>query len=151
LERSLAVKCPSVNYFLAGTKRVQQRLAQPGCLQRWLTDSEAKEISQTFAGLYSFEVVSISYAPMYSILSPNRQSVISKHAEKIAQTCNTRRSIDTSMINCDKISVLGNSKVVYAETWSVMYSRAALLRCQQGTRFTHDWIESKTTLKYSRL
>ena len=30
MERSLAIKCPSIQYHLAGTKKIQQELAIPG-------------------------------------------------------------------------------------------------------------------------
>ena len=30
MERSLAIKCPSIQYHLAGTKKIQQALASPG-------------------------------------------------------------------------------------------------------------------------
>ena len=38
MERSLAIKSPSIHYHLAGTKKVQQELAYPGCLERFLDD-----------------------------------------------------------------------------------------------------------------
>jgi hypothetical protein len=34
LERSRAVKCPSIAYQLVGAKKVQQVLAEPGRLER---------------------------------------------------------------------------------------------------------------------
>ena len=34
LERSRAIKCPSAAFHLAGTKKVQQVLAEPGVLER---------------------------------------------------------------------------------------------------------------------
>jgi len=56
LERSQAIKCPSIQYHLAGTKKVQQALAKPGVLEMFLT--EAKKISivrDLFAGLYGLD------------------------------------------------------------------------------------------------
>ena len=35
IERSLAIKSPSIQYHLAGTKKVQQALASPGTLERY--------------------------------------------------------------------------------------------------------------------
>ena len=35
IERSLAIKSPSIQYHLAGTKKVQQALAAPGTLERY--------------------------------------------------------------------------------------------------------------------
>ena len=34
MERSVAIKCPTVAYHLAGAKKVQQELARPGVLER---------------------------------------------------------------------------------------------------------------------
>eukprot|EP00535_Pseudo-nitzschia_heimii_P001066 CAMPEP_0197189552 /NCGR_PEP_ID=MMETSP1423-20130617/19965_1 /TAXON_ID=476441 /ORGANISM="Pseudo-nitzschia heimii, Strain UNC1101" /LENGTH=599 /DNA_ID=CAMNT_0042641693 /DNA_START=31 /DNA_END=1827 /DNA_ORIENTATION=- len=57
LERSRAVKCPSLGYHLAGTKKVQQELARPGVLERFFpSDAEADKVARMracFAGLYS--------------------------------------------------------------------------------------------------
>lgn len=56
VERSLAIKCPSINYHLAGTKKVQQALAKPGMLKRFITDDiKIKTISDIFTGLYSMD------------------------------------------------------------------------------------------------
>lgn len=56
MERSKAIKCPSVNLQLAGTKRVQQKLAEPGVLERFIKDTTVIEnIRKTFVGLYSLD------------------------------------------------------------------------------------------------
>lgn len=62
LERSRAVKCPDIATQLAGTKKVQQELSQPGTLEKLLPGrAEAvARIRATFAGLYSLDVVSMS-------------------------------------------------------------------------------------------
>uniref|UniRef100_A0A7S2FM90 Glutathione synthetase n=2 Tax=Octactis speculum TaxID=3111310 RepID=A0A7S2FM90_9STRA len=52
LERSTAVKCPSLAYHLAGTKIVQQAIAQPGQLERFLDPTEAAEVRTSFVGLH---------------------------------------------------------------------------------------------------
>lgn len=64
LERSRAVKCPDIATQLAGTKKVQQELSQPGTLERLLPGrAEAvARIRATFAGLYSLDLVSVSGA-----------------------------------------------------------------------------------------
>lgn len=41
LERSSAVKCPSISYHLAGAKKIQQELAKTGVLERYLLSSES--------------------------------------------------------------------------------------------------------------
>jgi len=57
VERASAVKCPNVAYQLAGTKKVQQALAAPGMLERFLPDDSdtASELRSVFAGLYSLD------------------------------------------------------------------------------------------------
>ena len=56
MERSRAIKCPSIHYHLAGTKKVQQALAKPGILNRFISDeSKIEEIKQIFTGLFSLD------------------------------------------------------------------------------------------------
>jgi glutathione synthase len=59
VERSRAIKCPSLAVHLAGCKKVQQVLAAPGVLERFMPgddESAAREsLRQTFAGLYAIE------------------------------------------------------------------------------------------------
>lgn len=56
IERSLAIKCPSINYHLAGTKKVQQALARPGMLKRFINDeSKINMINEIFTGLFSLD------------------------------------------------------------------------------------------------
>ncbi|XP_074508344.1 glutathione synthetase-like [Sebastes fasciatus] len=58
MERSLAVKCPDISTHLAGTKKVQQVLARPGVLERFLPDQPqvVEQIRATFAGLYTLDM-----------------------------------------------------------------------------------------------
>lgn len=78
IEKSRAIKCPSVQYHLAGTKKVQQSLAKPGILDRFLNDPnkviiiivlnikkccsvylnllQVKAVSEIFTGLYSLDL-----------------------------------------------------------------------------------------------
>ena len=55
LERSAAIKCPSVGYQLAGTKRVQQELCLPGVVERYVGGSlaGAARVRRCFAAQYS--------------------------------------------------------------------------------------------------
>ncbi|XP_024545766.1 glutathione synthetase, chloroplastic isoform X1 [Selaginella moellendorffii] len=56
LERSSAIKCPSISYHLAGTKKVQQELAKPNVLERFVQDKNAaKIIRECFAGLWGLD------------------------------------------------------------------------------------------------
>ncbi|XP_078688420.1 glutathione synthetase-like isoform X2 [Branchiostoma floridae x Branchiostoma belcheri] len=57
IERSRAIKCPCISYHLAGTKKVQQELAQPGVLEKFLEDPMAVgRVRATFAGQYTLEM-----------------------------------------------------------------------------------------------
>ncbi|CAI5724275.1 unnamed protein product [Hyaloperonospora brassicae] len=55
IERSYAIKCPSIAYHLAGTKKVQQVLADPAVLRRFMSEEEATQLESSFAGLYGLE------------------------------------------------------------------------------------------------
>ncbi|CAH0481993.1 unnamed protein product [Peronospora belbahrii] len=55
IERSYAIKCPSIAYHLAGTKKVQQVLSQPAVLRRFVSENEALQLERSFAGLYGLE------------------------------------------------------------------------------------------------
>lgn len=56
VERSAAIKCPSIHYHLAGTKKIQQALAAPGVLSRFLSkEDEIKRVKEIFTGLYSLD------------------------------------------------------------------------------------------------
>ena len=62
MERSQAIKSPSIHYHLAGTKKVQQELARPGVVERYLGDkAKVKEVRDIFTGLYSIDKVGQSY------------------------------------------------------------------------------------------
>jgi len=53
IERSLAIKCPSIAYHLVGTKKVQQALAGAGELEHLVTEeSDRNRLSASFAGLW---------------------------------------------------------------------------------------------------
>jgi glutathione synthase len=57
MERSTAIKCPSIHYHLAGTKKVQQSLAKPGVLEKFLTPDQTAAVKEIFTGLYSLDKV----------------------------------------------------------------------------------------------
>lgn len=56
MERSLAIKSPSIHYHLAGTKKVQQQLAVNGVLEKYFDDGrKVDKIRGIFTGLYSLD------------------------------------------------------------------------------------------------
>ena len=58
LERSRAIKCPSVLCHLATFKKVQQELARPRVLTKFLSHAEAISISKTFVPMYPLDGMS---------------------------------------------------------------------------------------------
>ncbi|XP_045505135.1 glutathione synthetase-like isoform X2 [Colias croceus] len=56
VERSSAIKCPSIHYQLAGTKKVQQALAAPGVLETFMSEGAmTSRVRDIFTGLYSLD------------------------------------------------------------------------------------------------
>ncbi|XP_043200663.1 glutathione synthetase-like isoform X1 [Amphibalanus amphitrite] len=56
IERSKAIKSPSIQLHLSGTKKVQQELSRPGALERFLNEEEVKLCRSVFTGLYSLDM-----------------------------------------------------------------------------------------------
>lgn len=57
VELSLCIKCPPVAYQLIGTKKMQQVLAGPGILERFLSDKDSVDrVRGTFTGLYTLDL-----------------------------------------------------------------------------------------------
>ena len=52
IEQSVATKCPTVAYQLVGAKRIQQRLSEPGVLERFLTSEESEQLRRCFVGQF---------------------------------------------------------------------------------------------------
>ncbi|KAJ3318674.1 Glutathione synthetase [Blyttiomyces sp. JEL0837] len=56
IERSYAIKCPNISYHLVGSKKVQQILAQPNVLERFVKDAEHSTLLRScFTGLYPLD------------------------------------------------------------------------------------------------
>ncbi|CAO3701095.1 hypothetical protein CU097_013523 [Rhizopus azygosporus] len=55
IERSLSIKCPTIAYQLVGSKKIQQVLSTPGCLERYVTKETADDMRKSFAGLYPLD------------------------------------------------------------------------------------------------
>jgi len=55
LEKSRAIKSPSILSHLTGFKKVQQALTAPGILERWLNPDEAEKLSRTFAPMFPLD------------------------------------------------------------------------------------------------
>ncbi|CAI7658501.1 unnamed protein product [Penicillium manginii] len=55
LEKSTAIKCPSVLGHLTTFKKVQQALTEPGALERFLSPSEVARIRETFVPVHRLD------------------------------------------------------------------------------------------------
>jgi len=55
LEKSAAIKCPSILAHLTTFKKVQQALTLPGALERFLSESDAAAIRKTFVPVYPLD------------------------------------------------------------------------------------------------
>ncbi|KAK9505189.1 hypothetical protein O3M35_009296 [Rhynocoris fuscipes] len=56
IERSDAIKCPSIQFHLAGTKKVQEVLARPNVLERFVDKKTAKSIKNIFTDIYPLDM-----------------------------------------------------------------------------------------------
>ncbi|TVU23941.1 hypothetical protein EJB05_26330, partial [Eragrostis curvula] len=78
MEESSAIKCPSISYHLVGTKKIQQELAKPNVLERFLDNKEdIAKLRKSFAGLWSLDneeiVKSAIEKPDLFVLKPQRE------------------------------------------------------------------------------
>ncbi|KAF8665999.1 hypothetical protein HU200_054088 [Digitaria exilis] len=78
MEQSSAIKCPSISYHLVGTKKIQQELAKPNVLERFLDNKEdISKLRRSFAGLWSLDneeiVKSAIEKPDLFVLKPQRE------------------------------------------------------------------------------
>lgn len=103
LERSRAIKCPSVKYQLAGAKKIQQVLTKKEVLQKYVSQYEGCDnIYQTFGKIYSLSrdeegdrVIEMALKnPENYVLKPQREgggnnyfgAAVAKKLMKIRQT-----------------------------------------------------------------
>ncbi|URD77629.1 glutathione synthetase [Musa troglodytarum] len=77
MEKSSAIKCPSIAYHLVGTKKIQQELAKPNVLERFLDNEDVAKVRKCFAGLWSLDdpdaVKSAIEKPDLFVLKPQRE------------------------------------------------------------------------------
>jgi len=55
MERSSSIKCPSVAVHLSGAKKIQQHLAKPGVVERFVSEATAQRLRASFAGMWGLE------------------------------------------------------------------------------------------------
>ncbi|KYN02713.1 Glutathione synthetase [Cyphomyrmex costatus] len=82
IEKSLAIKCPSIQYHLAGTKKIQQTLAKPGMIARFLKDEKtAAKVKEVFTGLYPLDFDEFGNAAIEMGISNPRSFVLKPQRE----------------------------------------------------------------------
>ena len=80
IEKSYAIKCPTIAYHLAGCKKIQQVLAEPCVLERFVASpTHRDELRSVFAGLYSLSASPDS--PEAAALTDLRHKVIAAKGE----------------------------------------------------------------------
>uniref|UniRef100_A0A1D1XUY7 glutathione synthase n=1 Tax=Anthurium amnicola TaxID=1678845 RepID=A0A1D1XUY7_9ARAE len=78
MEQSSAIKCPSISYHLVGTKKIQQELAKPNILQRFLDNKDdIEKLRKCFAGLWGLDdsdiINNAMEKPEIFVLKPQRE------------------------------------------------------------------------------
>lgn len=81
LEQGNAIKCPDVGSQLVGMKKTQQVLCEPGVLEKFVSDEEARLLRRHFTGLYALDdqtsqdsmVQMALEAPDNYVLKPQRE------------------------------------------------------------------------------
>jgi len=82
LETSRAIKCPSIQYQLAGSKKVQQELAKPNILKRFFKDPSREEaICDVFTGLYSLDEADNGEGPVAAAIENPQNFVLKPQRE----------------------------------------------------------------------
>ncbi|KAF9464200.1 hypothetical protein BDZ94DRAFT_1162615 [Collybia nuda] len=95
LERSRAIKCPSIALQLAGGKKVQEVLTQPGILERFLCNEQkwgkvvfdqqqVDELRQSFMGMWGLDVEEDSLTPGADIRDLKNETFGTRKARKLA-------------------------------------------------------------------
>ena len=78
VERSYAIKCPSIAYQLVGAKKIQQQLANSGELEKFLSKEEGcAKARDTFAGLWQVDDSSVAMVLAHGgvgyVMKPQRE------------------------------------------------------------------------------
>ena len=96
LERSKAIKCPTIALQLAGGKKVQQVLTQPGVLERFLSDKkygehvfgehDISELRASFMGMWGLDVGEDMLTTDYTALKSGREEFGVRKARECAMS-----------------------------------------------------------------
>lgn len=81
LELSTAIKCPSVITQLAGSKKVQQVLSEPGVVEGYLDIQAAENIRSTFVGMHTLDASPEGKAAAHTALQHPEKYVLKPQRE----------------------------------------------------------------------
>ena len=81
IEQSHAVKCPSAAYHLAGAKKVQQVLAAPGMVEKFMNAQHAALLRESFTGLYPLDASTEGLQAYQSGLTDPKRYVLKPQRE----------------------------------------------------------------------
>ncbi|KAG5654319.1 hypothetical protein H0H81_004738 [Sphagnurus paluster] len=97
LERSKAINCPSIALQLAGGKKIQQVLTQPGVLESFLSDGQRwgtgvydaqalDELRSSFMGMWSLDVGADLLTPDHDALTSGKEGFGVSKARELAHS-----------------------------------------------------------------
>ena len=100
IERSTAVLCPNIAYHLAGTKKVQQVLARPGVVEKFIDDADAvKRIRLVFAEQLSLDMVAAFFF-LAHLLCFSRNFVLVCFSSNVCHGCTSNIDrLESSVFN----------------------------------------------------
>lgn len=78
LERSRAIKCPSINFHLSGAKKFQQVLDEPIKLERYLEYDEARKVGNKFCRFWALDSEDFSSTEASKIIKSNPEKLVLK-------------------------------------------------------------------------
>ncbi|KAF8635932.1 hypothetical protein AX15_000103 [Amanita polypyramis BW_CC] len=116
LERSRAIKCPTIALQLAGSKKIQQILTQPGVLERFLCDPErgvvcssddVDALRKTFMEMWSLDVGEDGLTPDHEATGAGREQYGVRRARENALSLVLKPQREGGGNNVYKGEVLG--------------------------------------------
>lgn len=78
IERSRAIKCPSLNFHLAGVKKFQQVLSKQEDLERFLDNNECKRLTNLFCNLYTLDQTTAEGRKALQVATENYEKLVLK-------------------------------------------------------------------------
>ena len=113
IEKSLAIKCPTIRSQLAGCKIVQEYLTRPGIVEKYVAEMEfVTKIRSTFAQMFTFDDQNmrehyrniLRENPHHYVLKPQREGGgNNKYDEELLNIIENQQEILNNFIGMEKI------------------------------------------------